>query len=192
MAFALGETIEAIVLDEDDDLAQRARGGDSPAFDRLVRAHQPRVIRFARHFLGDDTLAPDVSQNAFLALWFALETYQPSGHFPAFLYRIVHRQCLMEARRRRSWRRLRAALLSLPAPPSSTPHESAVAAERAESLRAAVRTLPEEKRAVVLLRFVAEMGDADIALALGIPEGTVKSRFHDAKSSLRRLLKEEE
>ena len=176
--------------DEFAELVALARVGDGSAFSRLMEAHQPRLMAQALVFCGDAQLAQDLVQETMIAAWKSLRGYDGSCRFFTWLYVILLRQ------HRRS---LRWFLRRLPLPTANqvafaARHEPASAqdgniADAGESqlLRAMVAALPARHREVILLRYYDDASEAEIAAALGISQGTVKSRLHHALEKLQRM-----
>jgi RNA polymerase sigma-70 factor (ECF subfamily) len=140
-------------------------------------------------FCGDAHLAQDLVQETMIAAWKSLRRFDGSCRLFTWLYVILLRQ----HRRTLGWfsRRLPLATLEQQAAaarrePAAPPDERESEAE-AELLRAMVTALPERHREVIRLRFYAEASEAEIASALGISPGTVKSRLHHALEKLRRM-----
>jgi len=172
---------------EDDDLMLLARGGVPAAFDVLVRRHQRRMLRVAARYLGRDSLAPDVVQNAFIELYRALPRYQARGRFTSYVYRVLLNQC----RQARRGARLETHTLEHAAgQPAEGPHsdEEILARERQRDLDRAVGQLSEKLRSVVLLRYTADLDYAKIAETLDVPLGTVKRRLFDAVAKLQETM----
>lgn len=167
-------------MDEDDALMERAKAGDTAAFDALVRRHQHRLQRFATRMAGGDAArGADVAVGALLRLWEARHTYRPVGKTEAWLLRTAYRMLVDEARRDRPV----AELDEIAVPPA--PMERAALGE---AVRDAVMDLPEGHRAVVVLSAYEGLGGDAIAEILGIPVGTVASRKSHALKTLRRRL----
>ena len=165
-------------LDEDDALAVRAARGDAPAFDALVRRHQRAMLRTALRTLGDAMAARDAVQCALVELHRSLPRYQPRGRFRGYAYCILNHQCGMAVRKRRSTERIEGAQ---PEPEGAAPPDVEIARRELRArVHTAVLELSEKLRAVVVLRFTADLSLEEIAAALEIPLGTVKSRLHEA------------
>lgn len=164
---------------------ERARLGDAGAYDELYRRHRDRVARVAYLFLGDADQAQDAAQEAFLIGWRDLRRLREPQRFRAWVTGIALNLC---RRRRRAGARLWAVRASGPEPADDRPDESAAAALRL-AVRRAVDTLPRGMREVVVLRFYCEFAEAEIAEALGIAAGTVKSRLGRARDRLARALR---
>lgn len=151
---------------------------------------QPRLMGQALAFCGDRDLAQDLVQETMLAAWKSLARFDSSCRFFTWLYVILLRQ----HRRTLGWFSRRLPLATLEQQIAASRFEPSTggemdSAERAEGelLRAMLAALPPRHREVVRLRFYAEASEAEIAAALGISQGTVKSRLHHALTKLRRM-----
>jgi RNA polymerase sigma-70 factor (ECF subfamily) len=171
-------------------LVALARGGDVAAFSRLMEREQPRLMAQAMAFCGDTDLAQDLVQETMIAAWKSLGRYDGSCRFFTWLYVILLRQ----HRRSLGWfaRRLPLATLEQQARASAIdtvalPEDGGVDPAEGELLRAMLAVLPVRHREVVRLRYYAGASESEIATALGISPGTVKSRLHHALEKLRRM-----
>lgn len=177
-------------------LLERARAGDGEAFCRLAAAHEQRLYRQAVALCGRLDTAEDLAAETLVEAWRSLSRYDGTCRFSTWLYGILLHRHLKLVRRARS---RPVPLSSLPRAESEgredflsrlpDPAPDALAAleqyERAASLRAAVAGLPDGHRTVLLMRFFEGASVAEIAAALAIPPGTVKSRLHHALARLR-------
>ena len=163
------------------ELVRAINSGDLSAFDAVYYRYRDWVVRLARRFTGHDEDALDVLQDAFGYVFRKFPGFQLTASMTTFLYPVV-KNLSIAARRKRT------RLVQLPEesrgadPPA--PAGVDYDAGRAE-LHAVLSTLPEGQRDVLLMRFVDGMSLAEIGEALGIPEGTVKSRLHNAIATLR-------
>ena len=164
-------------------LVLAAQGGDQAAFGDLVRLHQRRAYAVARAIVGTHEDAEDAVQDGFLHAYRALDRFLPDQAFGAWLHRIVANASLDLMRRRK----VRAAeeLPDTVAAPFRDPGEADHLRGR---LVAALRTLPDRQRAVIVLHDVEGFRHAEIGSMLGIPEGTARSDLHHARAALRRTL----
>ena len=158
-------------MNNEQDILRRAQQGDSEAFRLLVEAYQTQVYRLALRMCGE-AAADDVTQEAFLAAWRALPEFRGTCRFSTWLYRLTTNDVTE---------------LELP-DDGPGPQDQAEQAEAQQAVRRALSRLSEEHRQVLLLRYMQELGYAEIAAALEISEGTVKSRISRAKMRLRELL----
>ena len=171
----------------EDILVERARRGDSAAFEELVLAYQSLAFRTAFVIAGDTADAEEAAQDAFVKAHRALGRFRTGEPFRPWLLAIVAN----EARNRRRTRARRAALALRAAEPGATsddPEEAALATERRERLLTAVERLRDHDRDVLACRYFLELSEAETAAALGIAHGTVKSRTHRALARLQEEL----
>lgn len=178
----------------DRSIVEAARGGDRSAFDALVRTEVDRVYRLALAITGNDSDAADAVQETFVAAWRKLRDLRDVDAFDAWLTRLAVNTCRMSlrARRRRFVREIPVADVDPEAPRRSTDHDAAAADAREDGmdLRTALARLPPEQRSLLALRHLEGRGIAEIAVILGIPEGTAKSRLFAARRALERALDE--
>lgn len=179
--------------EDDGELVERARRGDVGAFEALVDRHRRVALRVAYAIAGDD--AEDAVQEAFVKAYGALNRFRAGAAFLPWLLRIVANES--RNRRRSAGRRERLALrvvdrvATSPNATNASPEDAAVAAERRRALVAAVASLPDRDREVIALRWFAGLGEAEMAVALDVRPGTVKSRLARALERLRAALPEE-
>lgn len=173
--------------------------GDVSAFEAIVRQHSPAVFGFVARFVGPAE-AEEIVQDTFLRAWRSLETFRGESSLKTWLFTIA----LNRVRGKRgTLARLRAVFFPLvgrsgadepemyltdPVDPSPNPEEGALTAERLERLRAAMGDLPEEFRTAVVLRDLEGLGYAEIAEALKVPIGTVRSRIARGRALLKESL----
>ena len=156
-----------------------ARGGDPDAFEVLYGRHRDWAVGLAWRFTGNEADALDVTQQAFMYLLRKLPRLRLTARLTTFLYTVIRHRAIDLARRRRRRPAVHAELDALPAdpaPPGRAAHED---------LMTVLDRLPEARREVLLMRYVEDMALAEIAEALDIPLGTVKSRIHNALRALR-------
>ena len=170
--------------DDEGDLVTRARAGDLDAYDALIARHQHAALRVAAVVAGSAD-AEDAVQEALVKAWRALDRFREGSPFRPWLLRIVAN----EARnRRRGAGRRHALALRLVERPVDGPEERVLAGDDRRRLTEALLSLPDKDRAVLALRYFAELSEADMAIALDCSPGTVKSRLSRAKERLRALL----
>jgi RNA polymerase sigma-70 factor, ECF subfamily len=169
------------------DVIARAARGDEGAFRALVEAYQARVFAVVARTLGAHRAhrVEDVCQECFLRVFTALPKFDVDGpaKLSTWILTIAMRLCFDELRRTRRLLDHTELDDNLPSPSIS----EAVAAERALSRRVerAVAALPDDLRATFVLRVNGELGVKETAVALGVDEGTVKSRLSRAREKLR-------
>ncbi|HEV2079659.1 MAG TPA: sigma-70 family RNA polymerase sigma factor [Allosphingosinicella sp.] len=167
----------ARILDEY--LLASARAGDHKASGLLARRWQKKLLAHAWRLLGDGEAARDAVQEGWVEILRGLPRLNDERAFPAWAYRIVSRRCARQIGSEVRQRRLAEAIE--PAPPGE--NEAGAELDR-ERLRAAVRALPPEQRAAVALFYFEELSVAEVAVALDVPAGTVKTRLMHARRKL--------
>ena len=146
------------------------------SFEVLVRRHQPLVLAFAARFLGDHSVAREITQEAFLTLWTERSTYSPQGKFRSYLLALTANRCKSAGRRRQVARRQQPSVQSQSAQVASVlPLDELLEAERASLVRTKLQTLEEPYREALLLRFCSGLSYREIASVTGKPAGTIKS-----------------
>lgn len=168
---------------DDADLVARARGGSDPAFGRLVQRHQAAVRAFVRRALGSGWAeADDVAQEAFLAAWSGLDGLKDATRFRPWACGIAWKIAQTRIRsRRRGAARERVFLEAVDLP-------TGVAPEDRMALEAALAELPPDVRACVALNLGEGWSHGEIAEALVLPLGTVKSHVQRGRARLLKSL----
>jgi RNA polymerase sigma-70 factor, ECF subfamily len=163
-------------------LVRDARQGSDAAVAELYAAHWRRAHRAAYLVVHDSAAAEDIAQDGFLAAIDALERFDRRRPFGPWLHRIVVNRALdwtrREARRR-------------PLDESEAAGPATAGPEIGDELMAALRKLPPEQRAVVVLRHLLEYTPGEIATMLEVPRGTVNSRLRRALDHLRLTVEDE-
>ena len=186
----------------DPELAQRIASGDKDAFELLMRRHNQILYRTARSILKDDAEAEDAVQEAWLLAYRAIGNFRGDAKLSTWLVRIV----INEAISRRRKRSRGAEVIQLNGETQedreaaeenvnqTLPEQPEHAARRAQTrrlLEAKIDELPDAFRTVFVLRALEELSVEESAVALGIPEATVRSRFFRARALLREALSKE-
>ena len=159
-------------------LVARLRGGEAAALDELFRRHAAALLRLAAAMV--DTDAEDVVQDVFVGLALALRSYEERGTFAAWIRGVTVRTAL--ARRRRDGHRRETTL------DPQLQRASGVDAADQIALEDALRQLPDDQRAVFVLKLVEGYSHAEIAALLDIRQGTSEVRLFRAIRRLRSLL----
>ena len=181
----------------DPELAARAANGDERAFERIMRRHNRLLFRAARSILRSDAETEDALQEAYLRAWRSLGKFRAESKLSTWLVRIVINEALGRLRRRG------ALVIPLDAATESTqpasevwmeddpdrePERIAMRAEMRRLMEARIDLLPEAFRSVFMLRAVEELSVEEVALALDLPQATVRTRFFRARGLLRESL----
>ena len=168
------------------DLVERCRRGDEGAFQELVEEHRSLVFALIARVIPDRSRAEDAAQDVFLRIYRGLPYFRGESRLSTWIYRIVANVCAQEAARR-------------PAPASldddrARPVVPAAAdrqfsdLELRERLEKAIARLPPNQRLLVAAHYLEGIQYEDLAEALDIPMGTVKTHLYRAKQQLRRML----
>ena len=168
----------------DRDLVELARRGDREAYADLIRVRGDWLFAIAQRILRDVDRTEDAVQDALVIAWRDLSGLRDPDRFDAWLRRLLVRSCISEARRER---RLGATVRVLPMDLPASSDDYVSVADRDE-LDRGFRRLPPEQRAILVLRHFAGLETAEIADALAIPPGTVRSRLHHAHRAMRAAL----
>jgi RNA polymerase sigma-70 factor (ECF subfamily) len=192
---SLSGTDWGTTLDADAILVERCLDGDQGAWEQLVRSHTRRVYAICYRFVGKDEEAQGLTQDVFLRIFRTLASFRAGeGSFSVWLTRLT-RNLLIDNYRRTKGQRMTDSLDDqLP-----VLEETSIAGgrtdgllagrEASELLQAALQKLSPELREAVILRDLQEMEYKEIASALNVPEGTVKSRLNRGRAELARILR---
>jgi len=167
----------------DEDLIRRFRQGDQEAFADLVRRHERRVFNLAYRMIGRVEDAREASQDAFLSCFRNLDRFRGDSAFSTWLHRIAVNACYDILRRRQP---IPFSDLELAEPPASPDHADAAVAS--VDVQRALLEVPLEFRSVLIMFDLQGLPYEEIAQALGIPLGTVKSRLHRGRVAMGRAL----
>jgi RNA polymerase sigma-70 factor (ECF subfamily) len=176
---------------DDDELVKHIADGDLEAFEGLVRKYQDKIYNLCRYMLIDPYIARDAAQDTFLKAYRRLKDFKGECAFYSWLYRIAVNTCLDEKRRTRQETERTDQVPSVEDLPSSSPSADRLyeSKETARTIQRALQKLPEGLRAAIVLKEIEGLSYEEIADALDISMGTVKSRISRAREELRRLLR---
>jgi RNA polymerase sigma-70 factor (ECF subfamily) len=182
---------EAVLID-------RARRGEPAAFRKIVESFQGRIFRTVAGMTGDREEARDLTQEAFLKAFEALDAFKGGSSLHTWLYRIAVNLCIDQLRGRRKRPLLfdpgdtcaeeGQAHERVPDPGAEDPLENALRREKAAAIQGALERLSPDHRAIIILREVEGLSYEEIAAVLRIGLGTVMSRLHYARAHLKDAL----
>jgi RNA polymerase sigma-70 factor (ECF subfamily) len=182
---------------DDDLLIARAQRGDRSGFDALVLKHQDRAYTYAYRLTRNTEVAADVVAEAFLRIHNALPNFKGQSSFKTWLYRILT-NCYLDLRKRERARphesldtlmdATEGEMGQQIAAPGLSPEEEAQKSARGDAVHNALAAMPEYQRAMIVMYHAEDMSYEEMAAALDLPVGTVKSRLNRARIGLRDLL----
>lgn len=173
----------------DEELLRHTRQGDTEAFGLIVERYQRRVFAVAYGLVHDVEQARDLVQEGFIRAYQAIDRFRGTSGFYTWIYRIVVNLCIDYIRKRAVERD---AFSEDPDPigqPPSTPEAIASRRELQMVVRRAIQKLPEDQRAVIVLREMEGLSYKEIAQVVDSSVGTVMSRLFYARKRLRDILK---
>ena len=189
---------ESVHIQETPDglLIKQALAGNQWAFEALVQRYSTSLFSFIYHFLGDYDQACDILQQVFLQLYLSLSTLRTGEPLKPWLFQVARNRCLDDIRQRTRRRTTHfselestndeeelPSLVSIP-DSSPQPEELAERHDLQQRLHQAIQALPPKFRAVVFLRYAAQLSFSEIAQALNMPTATAKTYFQRAKPML--------
>ena len=173
-----------------ENIIRRAQHHDEEAFRTLVESYHELVGKTTRALLNNRSLAEDAEQEAWLDVWRGLGRFRPDAAFRPWLLAVVANRCRMLMRRGilpTMPLDVAKALQLLPGPDDVT--WTAIQRETGTEILAVIKTLSSEHQRILALHYFAELDISEIAVVLGIPSGTVKSRLHRALSLIRTAMR---
>ncbi len=178
-----------ISQDELQQLVQKASQGNAGAFGKLYDAYLDTVYRYVYYKVGYQAEAEDLTSQVFVKAWEAMPRYEwreiPFSHW---LMRLARNAVIDHYRTARVHEGLEEELVSQ----DPGPQGHYLRGERARNLEAAIRQLPEDQRAVIVMRFIEEMDYAEVAAITGKSPGALRVAQHRALAALRKIIEREE
>jgi RNA polymerase sigma-70 factor (ECF subfamily) len=185
----------------DNILIEKAQRGDRGALNELIRKHQERAYQYAFRLTRNPDVAADVVADAFVRINNALKNFKGNAAFTTWLYRIIT-NCYLDQRKREKGK----SNVSLDSSyqqddedvtreiedTGRTPDELVERNQREELLHKALALLPEFQKSMIVMYHAEQLSYEEIAEALDLPIGTVKSRLNRARISLREILAQDE
>ncbi len=177
-------------MNDEPDVIARAQRGDLQAYESLVREYEQLAFRAAYLITHDEHEAADAAQDAFVRAYRALHSFKLDQPFRPWLLRIVTNQALNRAKseQRRTRMAERFAQEMMTSQDTPAPERAAVEHEQNKRLLQAVRRLDADEQALIALRYFLELPEREVAQALNVPLGTVKSRLHRTLTRLREII----
>ncbi len=175
-------------MQTDDALIQRVAEGDDDAFREIVERFKDPLVNYLTHLLRSRDRAEEVAQDAFVRLYRNASKYRMQQTLGPYLYRIATNLVVTAIRRERRWSVLLPRLRASSTPSVPWPDRGVLDSEIQSKVTAALDGLPVRYRGPLVLFEIEEWSYAEIAVALGLRVGTVKSRISRARDLMRRRL----
>lgn len=182
---------------EDNVLVERAKKGDREAFDQLIRKHEKRAYQYAFRLTSNPEEAADIVSDAFIRVFTAVKNFRGNSAFTTWLYRILT-NCFLDMKKREKNKQTTSLESALQTDEGDferqieddgpSPQKELERRERERSVQDAVSRLPEYQQAMIVMYHGEMLSYEEIAEALDLPIGTVKSRLNRARLSLREEL----
>lgn len=173
----------------DEELVTRVLAGEPHLYELLMRRHNQRLYRAIRAVLRSDTEVEDVMQEAYVNAYAKLSSFRGEAKFSTWITRIALYEAFARVRKGKRYQHAPEEEEEMETREPS-PEQAASDRELAQVLERAIESLPESFRTVFMLRAVEEMSTAECAGVLDIPEDTVKTRLHRARTMLQKSLLE--
>lgn len=168
----------------DEDCVAFLKGGNSAAFAELMRRYQNRIYIYVLRMVSCPDDAMDICQTTFISAYRNLEKWQPNALFRTWLFRIASNSAIDYLRRNKLYTQVPVESLSHTLIDAMDPERQCISSARCASMIKLILQLPPVFRQALLLRELEGMSYAEIAQALDISEGTVKSRISRARYGL--------
>jgi RNA polymerase sigma-70 factor, ECF subfamily len=174
--------------ESDESLMHQVALGNREHLATLVRRNAGPLLTFIQRMTGDRHLGEELFKVVFLAVWTHSHLYSFPRPFKAWLFGIAANKCRADARHRRIVPPALDVLAAVPSSCEQSPVEAAIASETAALVEQAVARLPDNQRAVLVMRVWNEMSYLEIAEVMGRTEGTIRSHMFHALAAMRRWL----
>jgi RNA polymerase sigma-70 factor (ECF subfamily) len=175
-------------MQTDDALMQRVREGDDDAFGEIVDRYKDSLVNYLTHLVRSRDRAEEIAQDAFVRLYRNASSYKQQERLGPYLFRIATNLVVSEVRREKRWSLLLPRLTASTRSSEPSPDNHLLTTEIQRQVSAALEKLPLNYRAPLVLFEMEEWSYEEIAKALDIACGTVKSRISRARDMLRRDL----
>ena len=168
----------------------QAKAGEPAAWDALFRRYQLPLYVYIFELVRDEQTSLDLVQETFIAAVRHVGSLRDDAKFGSWLFGIAHQKCIQRWRKQSRDEMLRDEIAGTLEELENSPDELLIRQEQETEFMELLNRLPLPQRSVLLLHFVEDFSLDEIAGITGTPAGTVKSRLHYAKKSLRKLLEE--
>ena len=192
LELSLTNVVSSCTEQDDALLVAASRRGDQDAFAQLVQRYQRRTFNLVFRILQQYDEATEITQETFLAAWQGLPSFRGDARFPTWLYRIAYNCSLKQLEHRKRDRALQAAMQAeqvLQQVDDSVLADAELEAhDRQTMIQEQISNLPAKYRVVLVLRHLQEMTYEEMAEALTMPIGTIKTHLFRARNLLKERL----
>jgi RNA polymerase sigma-70 factor, ECF subfamily len=192
LELSLTNVVSSCTEQDDALLVAASRRGDQDAFAQLVQRYQRRIFNLVFRILQQYDEATEITQETFLAAWQGLPSFRGEARFPTWLYRIAYNCSLKQLEHRKRDRALQAAMQAeqvLQQVDDSVLADAELEAhDRQTMIQEQISNLPAKYRVVLVLRHLQEMTYEEMAEALTMPIGTIKTHLFRARNLLKERL----
>lgn len=165
------------------ELIEKSKAGDEKAFSILMKENQSKIFKLINNLVHDESLAQDLVQESFLTAFQKLNTFQEKSSFSTWVYRIAYNRAINFLRKKKRIKEEEFQEWISPI------HEQSIELHEIQNiLQEAMQTLSKKHREVFEMYVFKRMRHKEIAAALNIPEGTVRSRLHYARLKLKKVI----
>jgi RNA polymerase sigma-70 factor, ECF subfamily len=188
---------KVLMSDSEKNLLERAKAGDISAFEQLIEGYQRKIFNIALRMLGNYEDAGDLSQEVLIRIFKSIKSFKEESSFSTWIYRITTNVCLDEIRKRKNKRTIsldeeirldEGEMKRQIESDEPTPEDMAEKEDLKKLVNDAIAMLSDEHRIAIVLRDMQGLSYEEIAEALNVPEGTVKSRINRARQALKNIL----
>ncbi len=172
----------------DDALMQLVRDGDENAFSEIVDRYKDSLVNYLTHLVRSRDRAEEIAQDSFVRLYRSAANYREREKLGPYLFRIATNLTVTEIRRERRWNLLLPRFKASSTASIPSPDANLITDEIQQQVAAALEKLPLKYRAPLVLYEIEEWSYEEIAAALSLRNGTVKSRISRARELMRRQL----
>ena len=172
---------------EDRELIQQSQAGDKTAFQQLLERYQASACAIAYNVLNDFELAQDISQEAWIKIYFNIDKFDLTQKFYPWLFRIVTNLCIDYVRSHKKNPKPISEVVEIAGSDSDNPAVTAEGSERQKKVRNLLAKLPVKYRTVLVLRDIEELPSQKVAEIIKTNDATVRWRLHKARSLFKKI-----
>lgn len=177
-------------MDEDTfKLVQRAQHGDKEAYGEIYKLYQKKIYRFSYYMMQNQELAEDITQNTFIKAWLALPSFSFSknGTIQAYLFKIARNLSIDYQRKKKE---ISLEVIADVMPSEENLEEIVERREEQEIVSKALKTLDEDEKQIVVLRYFEDMSYEEISKVVGKNEGAIRVQLHRILKKLKEEIKD--